>query len=68
MEYIKEPTHVLRFKFDILEKSECPISQTETSDFYSYKMVNIFNWRPTLYISQVRPYMHVFQVMYLFLE
>jgi hypothetical protein len=65
---IKEPTHVLTTKFDILEKPECPVSQTTTSDFFSYKMVNISKWRPTLYISQVRPCMHVFQVMHVFLR
>jgi hypothetical protein len=65
---IKEPTHVLMTKFDILKKSECPISQTWTSDFYSYEMVNISKWRQNLYISQVRPYRHVFQVMNVFLE
>jgi hypothetical protein len=38
---IKEPTHVLMTRFDILGKPECPMCQTETSSFYSAKMVNI---------------------------
>jgi hypothetical protein len=38
---IKEPTHVLTAKFDILGKLECPIYQTETSNFYSYEIINI---------------------------
>jgi hypothetical protein len=59
---------VLTTKFDILGKSECLVSQTGTSDFYSYKMVNNFKWMPNLYISQVGPYMHVFQVMHMFLR
>jgi hypothetical protein len=58
---------VLTTKFDILEKLECPVSQTETSNFYSYEIVNISKWMPTLYISQVEPCRHVFQVMYVFL-
>jgi hypothetical protein len=57
---IKDSTHVLTTKFDIVRKLECPVSQTGTSGFYSYKMVNIFIWRSTLYISQVGSYKHVF--------
>jgi hypothetical protein len=56
----KEPTHVLTTNFDILGKPECPVCQTRTSGFYSAKMVNISNWRPTLYISQVGLCRHVF--------
>jgi hypothetical protein len=33
---------VLRTKFDILKRLEVPIFQTGRSDFYSYKMVNIY--------------------------
>jgi hypothetical protein len=40
-EDIKETTHVLMTEFDILGKPECPVCQTETSGFYSTKMVNI---------------------------
>jgi hypothetical protein len=58
---------VLTTKFDILKKLECSVSQTGTSGFYSYEMVNISKWRPTLYISQVGPCMLVFQVMHVFL-
>jgi hypothetical protein len=32
---IKKLTHVLMIKFNILKKSECPISQIGTSGFYS---------------------------------
>jgi hypothetical protein len=64
---IKEPIHVLMIKFDILEKSECHVCQTGTSGLYSDNMVNISKWSPTLYISQVGPYIHVFQVMHMFL-
>jgi hypothetical protein len=64
---IKEPTHVLTTKFDILGKPECPVSQTRTSGFYSYEMVNISKCRLTLYIRQVGPYRHVFQVIHVFL-
>jgi hypothetical protein len=38
---IKEPTHVLMIKFNILGKPECHVCQIRTSDFYSAKMVNI---------------------------
>jgi hypothetical protein len=38
---IKETTHVLTTKFDILKKSECHVCQIGTSDFYSYEMANI---------------------------
>jgi hypothetical protein len=55
-------------KFDILKKSERTISQIETSDFYSDKIVSISKWRSTLYISQVGPYSHVFQVIHMFLK
>jgi hypothetical protein len=65
---IKEPTHVLTTNFNILGKPECRICQTKTSRFYSYEMVNISKWRPTLYISQVEPCRHVFQVMHMFLR
>jgi hypothetical protein len=65
---IKEPSHVLTTKFDILEKLQCPVCQTGTSDFYHDKMVNISKWRPTLYILQVIPCSHVFQVMHMFLK
>jgi hypothetical protein len=65
---LKEPTHVLTDKFDILGKPECPIFHIRTFDFYSDKMVNISKWRPTLYISQVRPSRHVCQVIHMFLE
>jgi hypothetical protein len=65
---IKEPTHVLMTNFDILEKLKCPICQTKTSGFYSCKMINIFKWRSTLYISQVGLSKHIFQVMHVFLE
>jgi hypothetical protein len=67
MKDIKEPTHVLMTKFDILGKSECPVCQTETSGFYNDKMVNISKWRPTLYISQVVPYTQVFRLCTCFL-
>jgi hypothetical protein len=50
---LKGREHVLTIKFDILEKSEVLNSQIGRSDFYSYKMVNIFKWRSALYISQV---------------
>jgi hypothetical protein len=63
----KGPTHVLVTKFGILRKPECLVCQTGTSYFYSAKMVNISKWRTTLYISQVRPCRHVFQVMHMFL-
>jgi hypothetical protein len=59
---------VLTTKFDILKKPECPVCQTETFSFYSDKKVNISKWRPTLYISQVGPCRHVFQVMHVFLR
>jgi hypothetical protein len=36
---------VLTTKFDILEKSECPVCQIGTSGFYSAKIVNISKWR-----------------------
>jgi hypothetical protein len=49
-ENIKESIHVLTNKIYILEKSECPACQIETSVFYSDKMVNIFKRSPTLYI------------------
>jgi hypothetical protein len=65
---IKESTHVLTTEFDILEKTECHVCQNGTSGFYSAKMVNIFKWRSTLYISQVGPCSHVFEVMHMFLE
>jgi hypothetical protein len=65
---IKEPTHVLMVKFDILKKPERTISQIETSDFYSEKIVSISKRRSTLYISQVGPYNHVFQVIHMFLK
>jgi hypothetical protein len=64
---IKEPTHVLRIEFNILGKLGCPVCQMGTSSFYTAKMVNISKWRPTLYISQVGPCRHVFQVMHMFL-
>jgi hypothetical protein len=64
---IKEPTYMLMTKFDILEKSKCLVSQTGTSNFCSDKIVNIFKWRSTLYISRVRPCRPVFQVMHMFL-
>jgi hypothetical protein len=48
-------------KFNILKKPECPVCQTEISNFYSAKMVNISKYRSTLYISQVGPCRHVFQ-------
>jgi hypothetical protein len=32
---------VLMTKIDIMGKSECLVSQTRTSGFYSYEMVNI---------------------------
>jgi hypothetical protein len=54
---------MLTTKFDILGKPECPVSQNKIFGFYSYKMVNISKCGITLYISQVRPYIHVFQVM-----
>jgi hypothetical protein len=47
------PGGVLRTKFNILGKPDVPVSQTGRSDFYSYKIVNIFKWRLALYISQV---------------
>jgi hypothetical protein len=53
--------------YNILGKSECPIYQTATSGFYSIKIVNISKWRSTLYILQVGPYRHVFQVTHMFL-
>jgi hypothetical protein len=59
---------VLTTKFDIMGKSECPVCQTGTSGFYSVKMVNISKWSPTLYISQVEPCRHAFQVMHMFLR
>jgi hypothetical protein len=59
---------MLMTKFDILEKPECPVSQIGTSGLYSDKMVNISKWRSTLYISQVRPCRHIFQVMHMFLR
>jgi hypothetical protein len=59
---------VLVTKFNILGKLEYPISKTGTFDFYSYGMVNIFKCMTTLYISQVRSYTHVFQVVHVFLE
>jgi hypothetical protein len=59
---------VLTFKFDIMKKTECPVSQIGTSDFYNDKMVNIFKWRSNLYISQVELCIHVFQVMHIFFE
>jgi hypothetical protein len=65
---IKELIHVLTTKIDIIEKLEYPICQTGTSGFYSYKMVNISKWRLTLYISQVGPCKHVFQIMHKFLR
>jgi hypothetical protein len=58
---------MLTIKFYILKKSECPVCQSETYGFYSAKMVNISKWRATLYILQVGPCMHVFQVMHMFL-
>jgi hypothetical protein len=64
---IKEPTHVLTAQFDIPGIPDCPIFQIETSSFYSYEMVNISKSMLTLYISQVGPYIHVFQVMHVFL-
>jgi hypothetical protein len=56
----KESIHVLTTKIGILGKPECPFCQTETFGFYSDKMVNISKWRPTLYILQVGPCLHVF--------
>jgi hypothetical protein len=56
---------MLTTKFDILGKSECHVCQIRISGFYSAKMVNISKWRPTLYISQVGPCRHVFQVMHM---
>jgi hypothetical protein len=44
---------VLTTKFDILEKSEDPVYQIIMSIFYTYKMVNISKWTPSLHISQV---------------
>jgi hypothetical protein len=65
---IKESIHVLTIKFNILGKLECPVRQTETTGFYNDKMVNISKWRPNLYISQVGPYKHTFEVMHMFLK
>jgi hypothetical protein len=48
---IKEPTHVLTIKFDILEKLNCHVCQTGTFSFYSDKMTNIPKWMSTLQIS-----------------
>jgi hypothetical protein len=55
-------------KFDILKKSECLIFQTGSSIFYSYEMINISKWRSALCILQVGPYMHIFQVIHVFLR
>jgi hypothetical protein len=63
---IKEPTHVLTTNFDAMGKLECPVCQTGTFGFYSAKMINIFKWRQTLYISQVGLCGHVFLVMHMF--
>jgi hypothetical protein len=49
----KVTTHVLTTKYDILGKLECPICQIRTSSFCSDKMVNIYEWMPSLYISHV---------------
>jgi hypothetical protein len=58
---------MLTIKFDIMKKLECLVCQIGISSFYNAKMVNISKWRPTLYVSQVGPCMHVFQVMHMFL-
>jgi hypothetical protein len=39
--------------------------KTILSGFYSAKMVNISKWSPTLYILQVGPCSHVFQVLHM---
>jgi hypothetical protein len=44
---------VLTTKFDILEKLNVPILQTGRSNIDSYKIVNIYKWRPALYIWQI---------------
>jgi hypothetical protein len=44
---------VLTAKFDILEKLNVPILQTGRSNIDSYKIVNIYKWRPALYIWQI---------------
>jgi hypothetical protein len=44
---------MLTIKFDIMGKSGVLYSQSERSDFYGYKIVNISKWRSALYISQV---------------
>jgi hypothetical protein len=59
---IKEPTHVLTTKFDIMRKLEGLVSQIRTSGFYSYGMANISRWRSTLYISKVGLCRHVFRL------
>jgi hypothetical protein len=52
-------------------KLECLVSQTETSGYYSYKMVTISKWRSTLYILQVghtcifSSYARVFRIIWL---
>jgi hypothetical protein len=58
---------VLTTEFKILGKLECPVCRIGTFDFYSVKLVNISKWRSILYISQVGPCRHVFQVMHMFL-
>jgi hypothetical protein len=42
------------------------VCQTGTFGFYSAKMINIFKWRQTLYISHVGLCGHVFLVMHMF--
>jgi hypothetical protein len=56
---------MLTIKFYILKKLECPVWQIITYGFYSAKMVNISKWMPTVYILEVGPCMHVFQVMHM---
>jgi hypothetical protein len=56
---IKEPTHVLTIKFDILRKSECHICQTVTFSFYSDKKVNFLN-EGQLYIFHKLDYAFMF--------
>jgi hypothetical protein len=65
---LKGNGHVLTTKFEIFGKSDCLVSQTGTSSFYSCKMVNILKSNTTLYISLVGPYRHVFRVMHVFLR
>jgi hypothetical protein len=56
---------MLTIKFYILKKSECPVWQIRIYGFYSAKMINISKWMSTLYILEVGPCMHVFQVMHM---